>query len=778
MHATRLRVLAWGHRRWRQLVVTAVLIGIAAGLAIGLAAGTRRTSSAPDRYTAAVGGDPGLVVTQQSGRPLSDQVAALPGVARTRSIAFVTSFLLSPVDGTPVLDPNPFAGDDQIVGARIVTGRFVDPNAPEEFTINRSFAALLQQRFGTKVGDTFRVSAYDQQQVDTNAFDSGAPPAVPPFTVRLVGIYETPSDFDDPSPTMIFPHSFLAAHPTVGVAQTIIATTLQPGVDASTVLDEIRALPNGADAYPVTTRVVSADARRAVRFQVTALWLVVAIAALAAAVVVLQIVGRMLRVSGDERTTLTALGWRRRDILTERALEAAAATIIAAPVAALLAYGLTSLFPLGVLRTFEPDPGLRMDWTATLYGLLALAVIAVLAASLVGVRRPTIQRAPARTGRLTGLATTGGASMPLTTAAGMLTSGRHGGRRSLASLLPGAIAVAGIVGAIVVGLSVTHIVDRPARWGVNFDQLFGNPYIPTDKDIVSPVVDNADVVAVTGATIGSLTLDGHDTPTFAVDAVKGDLLPTTLKGRPPADEYEIDIGAEVARRLGVEVGDEIDAVGSTGQVRRVRIVGIAITPQDAGDGAVVTFAGYASLNPGATENIVLVDFRPDAPASVAQTIQTIQKENFSPPGALTKPTSVRALQRVTTAPFLLAIILTVLLIAAGGYLLTTSVRASRRDLAVLRALGSDRRQLRAVVHWHASLVAVFVGVIGIPTGLILGRWVVRLITDALGIVPGADAPTLILLGVAAAVLTATNVIAVWPARRAARVRLALLTRDA
>jgi putative ABC transport system permease protein len=181
------------------------------------------------------------------------------------------------------------------------------------------------------------------------------------------------------------------------------------------------------------------------------------------------------------------------------------------------------------------------------------------------------------------------------------------------------------------------------------------------------------------------------------------------------------------------------------------------------------------LNPTATENIVLVDFRAGAPPSVAE---AVQQANFSPPGTLLKPTSVRALQRVTAAPFLLAIVLTVLLIAAGAYLLTTSIRAAHRDLAVLRALGTNRRQLRAIVHCHACLVAAFVAIVGVPAGVILGRWVVRLITDALGIVPGAETPPLLMLGLVAAVLVVTNVLALLPARRAAGVRLALLSRDA
>ena len=43
---------------------------------------------------------------------------------------------------------------------------------------------------------------------------------------ELVGITEAPSDFDETSPQMVFSRSYLAAHPDVGVVQTIIAVYL------------------------------------------------------------------------------------------------------------------------------------------------------------------------------------------------------------------------------------------------------------------------------------------------------------------------------------------------------------------------------------------------------------------------------------------------------------------------------------------------------------------------------------------------------------------------
>src|SRR3954467_15368156 len=65
-----LRLRAWFRGRRALVLVTAVVVGIVAGLAMGLVAGTRRTASAPDRYTEWSGGDPDLIIQQQTGDPL------------------------------------------------------------------------------------------------------------------------------------------------------------------------------------------------------------------------------------------------------------------------------------------------------------------------------------------------------------------------------------------------------------------------------------------------------------------------------------------------------------------------------------------------------------------------------------------------------------------------------------------------------------------------------------------------------------------------------------
>ena len=78
--------------------------------------------------------------------------------------------------------------------------------------------------------------------------------------------------------------------------------------------------------------------------------------------------------------------------------------------------------------------------------------------------------------------------------------------------------------------------------------------------------------------------------------------------------------------------------------------------------------------------------------------------------------------------------------------------------------------MRATVAWHAGIVAVIGLVVGIPLGLVVGRFVWAKLADELGV--SAD-PTWPVVGVFLLVpvaLLAVNLIAAFPARAAARTR--------
>jgi predicted lysophospholipase L1 biosynthesis ABC-type transport system permease subunit len=141
------------------------------------------------------------------------------------------------------------------------------------------------------------------------------------------------------------------------------------------------------------------------------------------------------------------------------------------------------------------------------------------------------------------------------------------------------------------------------------------------------------------------------------------------------------------------------------------------------------------------------------------------------------PIEVDRLRQANWLPATLAGLLPVLALLAVGHAIVTSVRRRRRDLALLKTLGSNRRQIRAAVAWQATTLAIVGLVVGIPAGLIIGNLVWRRVANGLGVTTSAAIPTLALILIVPCALALTNLIAFFPARAAARTRPAVALRS-
>jgi ABC-type antimicrobial peptide transport system permease subunit len=119
-------------------------------------------------------------------------------------------------------------------------------------------------------------------------------------------------------------------------------------------------------------------------------------------------------------------------------------------------------------------------------------------------------------------------------------------------------------------------------------------------------------------------------------------------------------------------------------------------------------------------------------------------------------------------PLALAIGLAAAAVLALALTVLTSVRQRRRQLAVLKALGLRRGQLRAIVAWQVSIILVIAAAIGVPAGIAAGRWAWATFGGVVGFVPASAVPVLpVVLGFVA-LLAAGNLLAVAPALIAAR----------
>src|SRR5205807_1368452 len=106
------------------------------------------------------------------------------------------------------------------------------------------------------------------------------------------------------------------------------------------------------------------------------------------------------------------------------------------------------------------------------------------------------------------------------------------------------------------------------------------------------------------------------------------------------------------------------------------------------------------------------------------------------------PPEVARVRHLNWFPPSLGVLLGGLAFIAVAHALVTSVRRRGRDLAVLKTLGFERRQVRATVGWQAFTLA-FVGLaIGIPAGIVAGRLTWRLVAHVLGVSAAAPLPSL------------------------------------
>ena len=107
-------------------------------------------------------------------------------------------------------------------------------------------------------------------------------------------------------------------------------------------------------------------------------------------------------------------------------------------------------------------------------------------------------------------------------------------------------------------------------------------------------------------------------------------------------------------------------------------------------------------------------------------------------------------------------------IAVLAHLIATGARARRRDIAVLRALGFDRRAVRATIASQALTLVVVSAAIAVPVGVIVGRAVWRRYATGLRIVPEPVTPWALMGVLVLAMGVVALLAAVIPARRAMR----------
>jgi len=342
-------------------------------------------------------------------------------------------------------------------------------------------------------------------------------------------------------------------------------------------------------------------------------------------------------------------------------------------------------------------------------------------------------------------------------------------------------ALAAELAALVFGSSVSHVIGDPAVAGWNWDVTVGNPH---SGDVSARAVPRLRADGfVSGFTVTAMSdalLDGRDDVTLVgMQTVTGHVAPPVLAGRLPRAPGEIALGGRELRALGKGVGGTVVASGPHGPVT-LRVTGeVVLSPEitneqtQLGSGAVMTLGGAGAVSRSPMpRNVFLVALRKPASQAAISSL----KQQF--PGTVlpaVAPPEVRDLSGVSGLPLILALVLMLLASGIIAHTLLTSVRRRRRDLAILMTVGFVTRQVRATVAWQATALAGAGLIVGVPLGLLAGRWAWILFARQIAIVPAPVISPLTLLAIPA-VLVLANAIAAVPARSAARTQPATVLR--
>jgi hypothetical protein len=474
--------------------------------------------------------------------------------------------------------------------------------------------------------------------------------------------------------------------------------------------------------------------------------------------------------------------------------------VLAAVVSFGVALACSPLMPIGPARSAEPEPGFAADLTVLGLGTIALVTLLLAwttvpawrAASVpAGVSATTEPPGRQRPSRLVSMAV--GSGLPISATTGIRMALEPGRGRAMvpvrSALVGTAVAIAAVATAATFAENLQRLVTTPRSYGQGWDLALDTGFGAVPVEAAEAVLaDDPNVAGYSGGRYGEVTVDGVAVPAAGIDLLQGDAYPTLLEGRPAQDATEIVLGSSSLRRLGRTVGDTV-SVEVAGESSPMQVVGRAVFPRlgrgsfpptGLGEGATVA-AEVLPLFDAPPDTLsygfYLVDFADQAPqearAAVGDRFAAIicgddTEDCFLVLDEDLRPADVSNYERVQSTPVVLAGLLVVLAVAALGHTLVTWVRQRRRDLAVLRAVGFERGQVAAAVAWQSTTLAGLALLVGLPLGVVAGRWMWLLFARQLGVAPDVVVPAFLLLSAVPVTIVLAGLVAVVPGLSARR----------
>jgi hypothetical protein len=774
---------SWWHRSAAALVLLALVGGVTGGIVAGLLVGASRTSSAYDRFVAASRIPDVYVDSADASLADARAIRKVPGV---RGVAKISMGGLQIV-GADYLQIGASLDDGygrDVDAGRIVAGRPARVDAADEVVLPEPIAAAL----GKAVGDRLRLESYTPAQVKAlQRSEGGTPegPKGPTATLTVVGIQRMPTNVVTDkilSDQIILPEGFSRRYGNkIGAWGHAVFVDVGPSpstAQVEAVARRIRALP-GFERRLVDP--VPSGAQRPIQptldFVSTGLKVLAAAVAFTGLAAVALLLTRIIGGFSGEASLLGTLGANRATRRRALALVAAPAALIAAVAVACAAVATTVFVPFGLAARAEPDPGVRFDMTAVLLGSVAVGILVMGIAGLCAWRVVDRGSRPARRVRSRRFAHPGewpAALVGLSFAFDRDTSGRGAAGRVAVSGL--AVAGAALVATFVFVASTVHLLETPSAYGWTWD-------VQVNSDVISRVATQDGVAGASEVRVAPLSVDGASATVRGVRVLSGAPPLRLLAGRLATGRDEVVLGERSMAALGVHLGDRV-TLGDGDRRRSFRVVGEAVFAgvEDvpfAANGAAIRLDQLVALvkgssDEGFTTGLIALDPGVDRDAFVRQLakISGADPEVVQPtPGA-----DIERLGDADSLPWVLVVFLATVAVLSLASAAVSIVRRRRRDLGVLRAMGFTRANVRTSVIVQAVALTIAGLAVGIPTGLILGRFVWRWFANDLGVGVDIITPWPMIIAFSVASLSLFALFSLVPARTAARIRAAEVLR--
>jgi hypothetical protein len=791
-------------RSWRAVLTVALIGGLLGTVALGALAGARRTASAYGRYLASINASDVFVDIPGPSLPAIPRIAALPGVRESSAWVGLAAY---PVIHGRVDDS--FAASD-LVGSfngelfrqdrmTVLAGRLPRLGSVGEIALTPAAA----REFGVGVGGRVTWQFYGIRLPSGTPYPAGRSTFVVTGTVVVPPVLT--DQFDDVPNAAVLPPAATARYLRGQFQYAWVGLRLTAGAAGIPALQsEIDGLHNSQLQFSIRRMdIVHNEVQQAIRPQAVALAVFGVLAVLAMLVLVGQGLAQLLSRSAGEASVLRAVGAARGQAALAAGLEGGIAVVAGVVLAVVGAYAVSPLAPVGPVRRFDPARGFEADPLVLAGGgaALALVLLGVLAVLAWRAVRPAGRKPAVRPSLIAVAAAAAGLPVPAVIGARHALERGSGPRPAAvrASLAGSAAAVTAVVMAAVFGASLNGLVSHPARYGWNWDLLIEaeGGYGNWKPAVMDQLVDHQP--GVTGWSqfgFSQVLIDGREVPVMGLQREVGSVGPPTTSGHPVAGPGQIELGTSTLRQLGKQVGGQV-RVGTGKTARTLTIVGTVTLPSfglifadhvSLGRGALLpesTLLAIQDVTAGAPSqdaaaafpafpSAVAIDMAPGTSADARRLVSRIASADPDGQPGSTYPlgpqrgAAILNAAQMGSQPLTLAIGLAAAAVLAVALTVLASVRQRRRQLAVLKALGLRRGQLRAIVAWQVSIILVIAAAIGVPAGVAAGRWAWATFGGVVGFVPASIVPVLpVVLGFVA-LLAAGNLLALAPALIAAR----------